>query len=54
MLIRYEKEMNIGVWDGNGVGGRFVGEGRGWGKELRQRRMTGRGEGESNGMERET
>jgi len=38
----------------NSVGGGYIGERRGWGKELRQRRMTGRGEGESNGMERGT
>lgn len=34
--------MNMGVWDWSSVGGIYVhvGEGRGWGKEFRGRRMT--------------
>ena len=32
-----EEEMNKGVWERNGIGGReiYIREGRGWGKELR-------------------
>ena len=34
----------MSVWDRNGVGGREIGrEYRGWGKELRERRMTEEG-----------
>ena len=40
---RGAEEMNIGIAYGIAMaleGRRFVGEGRGWGKELRGRRMT--------------
>lgn len=45
MLMIYEGEMSKRVWDRNGVGGREIRrEVRGWGKELKERMMTGEGE----------